>query len=93
MGVATARGHLALLEVGLPINVGRLNIADALGVTGIQQEEVCRDDIVGLQFDEISQMDVAPLSWNKLSRVPAVTDQLINKLKGVELVGVSQFPW
>ncbi len=35
VGVATAWSHLALLEISLSINIGRLNVAGALGVSGI----------------------------------------------------------
>ena len=56
-----AMRHLSLLKVSLPINVGRLDVADATGVAGPEEKHVRRDDIVGSQFDKVADADFLPL--------------------------------
>ena len=45
-GREQARGHLPLLEVGLPINIGRLDVADPCRVTRLQQQDVRWNSLV-----------------------------------------------
>lgn len=52
--------QLSLFEVGLPVQVGRLDVADAVGVRGVQQQHVCRDDLITGQTDKVPHMDILP---------------------------------
>lgn len=52
--------QLSLFEVGLPVQVGRLDVADAVEVRGVQQQHVCRDDLVTGQTDKVPHADVLP---------------------------------
>lgn len=57
---AEARHHLALFEVGLPIEVGSLQVADPLLVRGVEQQDVCRDGLVTLQLHKVPHSDIFP---------------------------------
>lgn len=59
--VVEAADDLPLLEVGLSIQCGRLDVAEAVRVTGAQQQHVGREDLVTSQPDEVSHPNLLPV--------------------------------
>lgn len=51
-----------MLQVGLSIQVGSLNVAQPIGVTGGKQQNVCRDDLIAAKTHEVSHTDFFPES-------------------------------
>lgn len=52
--------NLALFEVGLPIKVGSLQVADPILIGGVEQQDICWDDLVTLQLHKVSHSDIFP---------------------------------
>lgn len=59
--VKEAADDLPLLEVGLPVQRGGLDVAQAVGVTGAQQQNVGREDLVTSEPDEVSHPHLLPV--------------------------------
>lgn len=57
---AEAHHHPALLEVGLPIEAGSLQVADPILVRGVEQQDVCWDDLIALQLHKVPHSDIFP---------------------------------
>ena len=58
--VEEAADHLSLLQVGLPVQRGGLNVTQAVWVAGAEQENVSRQDLVAAQPDEVPDPDLLP---------------------------------
>lgn len=54
-----------LLQVGLSIQTGRLHVAHTLGVGGVEEQEVRRDNPVAGHLDKISHSHVLPAPPHK----------------------------
>lgn len=52
--------HLSLFQVGLSIQVCRLDVTNPMGVRGIQQQQVSRDDFITGQMDKVSDPHILP---------------------------------
>lgn len=59
--VKEAADDLPLLEVGLSVQGGGLDVAQAVGVTGAQQQNVGGEDLVTSQTDEVSHPHLLPV--------------------------------
>ena len=59
--VVEAADNLSLLEVGLPVQCGRLDVAQPVGVAGAQQQDVGGEDLVASQPDEVSHPHLLPV--------------------------------
>lgn len=59
--VVEAADHLPLLEVGLSVQRGGLDVAQAVGVAGAQQQHVSGEDLVTSQPDEVSHPHLLPV--------------------------------
>lgn len=59
--VKEAADNLPLLEVGLSVQCGGLDVAQAVGVTGAQQQNVGGEDLVTSQPDEVSHPHLLPI--------------------------------
>lgn len=59
--VKEAADDLPLLEVGLSVQRGGLDVAQAVGVTGAQQQDVGGQDLVASQPDEVSHPHLLPV--------------------------------
>lgn len=59
--VEEAADDLPLLEVGLSVQCGGLDVTQAVGVTGAQQQHVSREDLVTSQPDEVSHPHLLPV--------------------------------
>lgn len=59
--VKEAADDLPLLEVGLSVQCGGLDVAQAVGVTGAQQQNVGGEDLVTSQPDEVSHPHLLPV--------------------------------
>lgn len=44
----------SLLQIGLSVNVGRLNVADVVSIAGVEKEDVGGDDVIAVQADKIT---------------------------------------
>ena len=55
-----AADHLSLLQVGLSVQRGGLDVTQAVGVAGAEQEHVRGQDLVAAQPDEVSDPDLLP---------------------------------
>lgn len=73
-----AADHLPSLQVGLSIQVGSLNVAQAIRVTGGQQQNVRRDDLIAAKTHKISHTDFFPESVHILLFLPD-KETVINK--------------
>jgi len=62
--------HTALFQVVLAVNVRRVNVTYALSVTGPQQYDVGRNDLITGQMNDVTNMDVLPLLLNVTSLFP-----------------------
>ena len=65
-----ASDHLAPFQVGLSIQVGCLDVAQPVGVTGVEQQDVCRDDLVAAKTHKVSHADFFPESVHVLLFFP-----------------------
>lgn len=59
--VKEAADDLPLLQVGLSVQRGRLDVAQPVGVTGAQQQNVGREDLVTPEPDEVSHPHLLPV--------------------------------
>lgn len=59
--VADSRHSCPLLQVGLSIQGGGLDVAQAVGVAGAQQQHVSGEDLVASQPDEVSHPHLLPV--------------------------------
>lgn len=59
--VEEAADDLPLLEVGLSVQCGGLDVAQPVGVTGAQQQDVGGEDLVTSQPDEVSHPHLLPV--------------------------------
>lgn len=59
--VVEAADHLPLLQVGLSIQRGGLDVAQAVGVAGAQQQHVGGEELVASQPDEVSHPHLLPV--------------------------------
>lgn len=57
---AEAHHSLALFEVGLPIEVGSFQVADPILVRGVEQQDICWDDLITLQLHKVPHFDIFP---------------------------------
>lgn len=64
-GGAEAGHRPPLLQVGFSVQVGRLNVANTVGVWCVQEEEVCRDDAIAGHLHKISHSHVLPPPFHK----------------------------
>lgn len=58
--VEEAADHLSLLQVGLSVQRGGLDVTQAVGVARAEQEHVGGQDLVAAQPDEVSNPDLLP---------------------------------
>lgn len=70
-----AADDLPLLEVGLSIQCGGLNVAQAVRVTGAQQQNISREDLVTSQLDEVSHPHLLPVLLHIAPLCSAITIQ------------------
>lgn len=47
-------------RLDLPVEVGRLNVAETLGFTRTEQEHVCGDKLVAFQAQHVADRDILP---------------------------------
>lgn len=59
--VDEAAHHLPLFKVGLSIQRGRLDVTQAVRVTGAEQQNVSRQNLIATQTDEISNPNLLPV--------------------------------
>lgn len=59
--VKEAADDLPLLEVGLSVQCGGLDVAQTVRVTGAQQQNISREDLVTSQPDEVSHPHLLPV--------------------------------
>lgn len=59
--VNEASDHVPLLQVGLAVQRGRLDVAQAVRIAGAEQQHVGRHDLVAAQPDEVSHADLLPV--------------------------------
>lgn len=59
--VIEAADNLPLLEVGLAVQCGRFDVAQAVWVTGAQQQHVGRKDLIAPQPDKVSHVHLFPV--------------------------------
>lgn len=76
-----ASDHLAPFQVGLPIQVGRLDVAQPIRVTGGEQQDVCRDDLIAAKTHKVSHADFFPESVHVLLLFPG-KEMAINRIGG-----------
>ena len=79
-----ASDHLALLQVGLPVQVGRLDVAQPIGVAGGQQQDICGDGLIAAEAHEVSHADLFPEPVHVLLLLPG-KDTAVNKAGGAQL--------
>ena len=79
-----ASDHLSLLQVGLPVQVGRLDVAQPIGVAGGQQQDVCGDGLIAAEAHEVSHADLFPEPVHVLLLLPG-KDMAVNKAGGAQL--------
>lgn len=77
--VDEAAYHLPLFKVGLSIQCGRLNVTQAVRVTGAQQQNVCRQDLIAAQTDEVSDSNLLPVFLHILLFIPTDRNENIYK--------------
>lgn len=73
-----ATDHLPSLQVGLSIQIGSLDVAQSIRVTGGQQQNVRRDDLIAAETHKISHSDFFPESIHILLFLPG-KETAINK--------------
>lgn len=61
-----------LLEVGLSINVGSLNVAYVIRVTRMEQQNVCRYDLIARKTDKVPNTKMGPPFLNKATTFPVM---------------------
>lgn len=57
-----ATDHLPSLQVGLSIQVSSLDVAQPIRVTGGQQQNVRRYDLIAVKTDKVAHSDLFPVS-------------------------------
>jgi hypothetical protein len=72
-----ATDHLSSLQVGLSVQVGGLNVAQPIGVTGGQEQNVRRDDLIAAKTHKVSHVDFFPESVHVLLFFPG-KETLVN---------------
>lgn len=65
-----ATDHLPPLQVGLSVQVRSLDMAQAVRVTGRQQQNVRRYDLIAAKVDEVAHSDFFPVSIHILLLFP-----------------------
>lgn len=73
--------HLSLFKVGLPVEVGSFQVADAILVRGVQQQDVSWDGLVTPQLHEIPHVDIFPAFLNISTFFPDALKTCQNMLK------------
>lgn len=73
-----AADHLPPLQVGLSVQVGGLDVAQPVGVTGGEQQNVRREDFVAAKTHKVSHVDFFPESVHVLFFFPG-KQTLINE--------------
>lgn len=68
--VEEAADHLPLLQVGLAVQRGRLDVTEAVGVAGAQQQHIGWEDLVAAQLDEVSHPHLLPKLFHVASIRP-----------------------
>lgn len=58
--VKEAADHLPLLQVGLAVQCGRLNVAQVVRVARAQQQHISWENFVAAQFDEVPHLHLLP---------------------------------
>lgn len=71
--VEEAADHLPLLQVGLPVQRGRLDVTQAVRVAGAQQQDVSGQNLVTSQPDEVSHPHLLPELLHVASVRPSTT--------------------
>lgn len=59
--IKEAADDLPLLEVGLSVQRGGLDVAQTVGVTGAQEQNIGREDLVTSQPNEVSHPHLLPV--------------------------------
>ena len=62
--------HLPLLEVGLSVQIGRLDVTHSVGVGGVQQHHVRRDDLITEQPHQVPHTHISPALVHILMLLP-----------------------
>lgn len=71
---ADAGHHPPLLQVGLSIQVGRLDVTHAAWVWRVQEQQVCWDGLIANYLDKISHSHILPAPLYKILCFPKTRD-------------------
>lgn len=64
--------NVALFEVGLPIKVGCFQVADPILIGGVEQQDICWDDLITPQLHKVSHSDIFPALLHVSMFVPVI---------------------